>query len=121
MVSQAGVSAIMHSVVCYRANPTSALKAFSGPEAPPAHALLAHTYGVKNIYTGLIRLYAAYHITNPQIYNLATFTFVGVIALYAGETFVYRTARMREASFAFVTAGTGLVWMLAQRSWYLQA
>ena len=97
------------------------MKAFSGPEAPPAHALLAHTYGIKNVYTGAIRLFAAYHITNAQVYDLATLTFAGVIALYAGETFVYRTARIREASFAFVTAGTGLVWMLAQRAWYLQA
>lgn len=117
--TQTGLSAAIHTVVCYKASAGAALKAFSGPEAPPAHPLLAHTYGVKNIYTGLIRLYAAYYITNPQVYDLAIWTFIGVLFLYATETFIYRTSRLREAMFPFVTAGSALVWMMNQRDWYL--
>lgn len=76
-------------------------------------------YGVKNIYTGTIRLYAAYAITNGALYDLAAATFAGVLFLYGTELLVYKTVRMREGSFAFFTAGTGLVWMLSQRGWYL--
>ncbi|XXG98162.1 hypothetical protein Hte_004483 [Hypoxylon texense] len=100
-----GLSAAIHTVVCYTSSPTAALTAFSGAEAPPPHALLAHVYGVKNVYTSLIRLYAAYNLTNPLMYDLAIWTFVGVLFLYITEVFVYKTARIREASFPYVIAG----------------
>lgn len=95
------------------------MKAFSGAEAPPPHPLLAHVYGVKNFYTSLIRLYAAYNLANPLLYDLAIWTFVGVLFLYITEVFVYETARIREASFPYVIAGSSFVWMMLQRDWYL--
>lgn len=76
-------------------------------------------YATKNLYTGLIRLYAAYDLTNGAVYDLCIATFVGVLALYGSERFVYGTVAARESMFPFVTAGTGLVWMLAQRGWYI--
>lgn len=101
-------------------HPIAGLKQFSGPAAPPKNALTAHVYGTKNLYTGLIRLYAAYHIGNADVYNLAIYTFVGVLALYGGEYFVWKTAGTREVTFPFVIAGSALVWMLLQKSYYLQ-
>ncbi|RYP83374.1 hypothetical protein DL770_005394 [Monosporascus sp. CRB-9-2] len=111
-----GLSAAIHTVVCYTSKPSTALRMFSGPEAPPAHPLLAHTYGVKNIYTSLIRFYGAYYITNPQVYDLTTCTFGGVLFLYVTEVYVYKTARLREAMIPFVTAGSALLWMMVQRN-----
>ncbi|KAF8213826.1 ergosterol biosynthesis protein-like protein Erg28 [Mycena galopus ATCC 62051] len=114
----AGLSATIHTAVCYLGTPTAALKQFSGRASPPQTGLLARVYGLKNIHTSLIRLYAAYHLDNPQLYDLALCTFVGVLFLYGTELVVYKTVRMREGIFPFVTAGVGLVWMVAQRSWY---
>ncbi|KAI1774970.1 ergosterol biosynthesis protein-like protein Erg28 [Hypoxylon cercidicola] len=114
-----GLAAAIHTVVCYASRPTTALKAFSGAEAPPPHPLLAHVYGVKNFYTSMIRFYAAYNLANPLMYDLAILTFVGVLFLYITEVFVYKTSRLREAIFPYVTAGTGFVWMMLQRDWYL--
>ncbi|KAI0467482.1 ergosterol biosynthesis protein-like protein Erg28 [Xylaria cf. heliscus] len=111
--------AAIHTVVCYVHSPAVSLTQFSGPAAPPPDGLLARVYGVKNIYTSLIRFYAAYHISNPQVYDLATLTFAGVLFLYAGEVFVFKTARVRETVFSFAMSGSALVWMVAQREWYL--
>ncbi|KAK7908870.1 ergosterol 28 [Apiospora marii] len=114
-----GVSAILHSVACYRLEPARSLQAFSGPARPPPTGLLARVYATKNLYTGLIRLYAAYHVAdNPPLYDLAACTFAGVLWLYGTELALYKTVRLREASVPFVTAGAGLVWMLVQRGWY---
>ncbi|KAL2802766.1 hypothetical protein BJX63DRAFT_98750 [Aspergillus granulosus] len=99
--------------------PIAALKKFSGPSAPAKSSLLAHIYGVKNVYTGLIRLYAAYYINTAPVYDLATVTFVGVLFLYISECFVFETVRVREAVFPFVTAGVGLFWMVSGRKTYL--
>lgn len=105
--------------MCYASSPKTALAPFRGPSAPPPQALLAHVYAVKNVYTGLIRLYAAYDLANQAVYDLAVVTFVGVLALYVPERFLYGTVGKRESVFPFVTAGTGLVWMLMQRGYYL--
>lgn len=67
----------------------------------------------------MIRAYAAYNIHNGAVYDLAIWTFVGVLALYGSECFWYRTVRLREAVFPFATAGTGLVWMFMVREEYL--
>lgn len=107
-------SALLHTIVLYLSPPTRSLIVFSGPKAPP-HAtstLLARTYGLKNVYTALIRGYAAYHVTNPQVYALAVWTFVGVLAYYLNEWGVQRTVGTREVAWPFVTAGVGLVWMV---------
>lgn len=74
---------------------------------------------MKNVYTGLIRLYAAYNMSNPQLYTLAQCTFVGVLVLYLGEMIIWQTVRMKEAVFPFVISGVGITWMIMQRGWYL--
>jgi hypothetical protein len=116
---QTSFLATAHSLVCYISPPSVALKQFSGTHHPPHTRLLAHVYGVKNIYTSLIRTYAAYQINNPALYNLATFTYAAVLFLFTTELVVWRTVRLREAVFPFVNAGVGLAWMLSSRERYL--
>ncbi|KAI0125874.1 ergosterol biosynthesis protein-like protein Erg28 [Xylariales sp. AK1849] len=99
-------------------SPSAALRQFSGPASPTPTGLLARVYGVKNIYTSLIRLYAAYHITNGQLYVLAILTFAGVLFLYVTELTIHKTVRVKEGVFSFINAGSGLVWMVLQREWY---
>ncbi|KAJ5084490.1 ergosterol biosynthesis protein-like protein Erg28 [Penicillium alfredii] len=112
-----GSAGITHSIVTYL-KPATSLTQFSGPAAPPRDALTAHLYGFKNIYTCLIRLYTAYHVSNPQLYDLAMWTWVGVFVLYISELLVFRTARMKEATYPLVLSTLALTWMVSQRSWY---
>ncbi|KAK4163658.1 ergosterol biosynthesis Erg28 [Cladorrhinum sp. PSN259] len=114
-----GSLAIIHSVVCYTGTPDAAMKQFSGPQKPAHTGLSARIYGVKNIYTGLMRLYAAYHLANPQLYALAQASFAGVLFLYITELFVYKTARIKECMFPFIGAGSLTVWMWLQKDYYL--
>jgi hypothetical protein len=81
---------------------------------------MAHVYAAHNMYTGLIRFYAAYDISNPALYSLALWTYVGVLLLYGSELVVWRTVRLREAVIPLVTAGVGITWMVAQKDWYLR-
>ena len=116
---QMSVSAAIHGSVCYLATPKTALVPFQGPARPPPHGLLARVYGVKVVYTGFIRLFAAYHITNPEVYTLAMITFAGVLFLYGLEWGYYRTVNTREFAFPLVQASLGLIWMWAQRDFYV--
>jgi hypothetical protein len=92
---------------------------FRGASAPAATPLLAHVYGVKNIYTALIRLYTAYTLhQNREMYLLCMWTFGGVFWLYSTEMLVWQTVRAREGIIPLVTSTAGLVWMWMQREHY---
>ncbi|KAK4450174.1 ergosterol biosynthesis protein-like protein Erg28 [Podospora aff. communis PSN243] len=111
-------AAFIHAIVCYLSPPAVSTVQFRGSGAPPPTTLLAHVYGVKNFYTVLIRLYAAYHIGNREVYTLAMLTFVGVLWLYVTELAVWKTVTLRDAAVPYVTAGLGLIWMVRERGWY---
>ncbi|KAK9241728.1 hypothetical protein V1506DRAFT_465695, partial [Lipomyces tetrasporus] len=83
--------------------------------------LTARPYGVENVYTCLIRFWAAYNITDPQWYGLAIVTFAGVIFLNATELLIYRTARLKEAVPTLATPSVALIWMLLQKQHYTGA
>lgn len=117
--NQQSAFAFAHALVCYTADTDKSMKQFSGPEKPVHSGLSARLYGLKNVYTALIRAYAAYHITNPQLYALAQFSFAGPLLLYASELYVYRTARINECMFPFTLAGSLTVWMWLQKGYYL--
>lgn len=117
---QLSILAAVHVTGCYTLPTSASLKQFNGPNrpAPEPPALLARVFGFKNMYTGLIRLYAAYNIENAPLYDLATLTIVGVLALYASEMLVFRTARAQEMAGPLVQASVALVWMVWQREYY---
>lgn len=119
---QEGLAAQIHTVVCYLAPAATALVPFQGPNAPPAHPLLAHVYGTKNIYSGVIRLYAAYNLTSsPHLYDLALWSLIGVLWLYGMECGVYGTVKVREALWPLTFSTVGITWMVMQRDFYLGA
>ncbi|KAK5659849.1 hypothetical protein OQA88_13312 [Cercophora sp. LCS_1] len=113
-----GSFAIIHTVVCYTAPAKTSMGQFEGPRSPPPSLLLAHVYGVKNFYTSLMRIYAAYYINNRELYTLAIASFAGVMFLNVGEFLIWRTSSFRSAFFPILNSGIGLVWMLSQREWY---
>ncbi|KAF2110480.1 ergosterol biosynthesis protein-like protein Erg28 [Lophiotrema nucula] len=115
------ILALAHSIICYIASPQTSLKQFSGPNHPPPTPLLAHIYGIKNVYTALIRLYAAMNVGNRELYDLALLTYVGVLFMSVTEMFVWKTMRGKEAAFPLFNAGVGLVWMIGMRGWYVGA
>ncbi|KAI8932665.1 hypothetical protein NX059_010160 [Plenodomus lindquistii] len=111
--------ATVHSVICYVSAPSAGLRQFSGHTSPPHTQLLAHMYGVKNIYTSVIRAYAALNVNNGPLYDLATMTYALLLVLFISEMTVWKTARLKESVFPLVNAGVGLTWMIAARGWYL--
>ncbi|PNY27767.1 Uncharacterized protein TCAP_02304 [Tolypocladium capitatum] len=111
--------AIAHSVVCYVSDPETSLRQYSVPARPPPSGLCARLYGMKNVYTSLIRAYAAYNISNPQLYALAMASFLGVVFLNGTELVVYRTARPKECAVALIAPTTALLWMSSQRHYYI--
>lgn len=111
--------AIIHAIVGYLGDPVGACRQWSGVDRAQKTRLLAHVYSVKNVYTGLIRAFAAYHITNPELYSLAQATFVGVLFLYGTELLIWKTTGPKECLIPLVQSAGVLLWMYIQRDYYL--
>ncbi|WPG98988.1 ergosterol 28 [Acrodontium crateriforme] len=87
----------------------------------PVTDLSARTFGTWTALSAIIRLYAAYNITNAVVYELALWTFGLAWIHFATEWLVFGTARWGRglAGPVCVATGTG-AWMLAQWGSYVQ-
>lgn len=92
---------------------------YSAPETTvtPLHA---RTFGTYTTLASIIRLYAAYNITDPALYQLAMWTYVVAMGHFLSEWFVFRTARWGKGlGGPVVISITGLVWMVLQWGEYV--
>ncbi|KAH0544294.1 hypothetical protein FGG08_001557 [Glutinoglossum americanum] len=82
--------------------------------------LSARTFGTWTALSSVIRLYAAYHVTNPQVYQMALFSYVIAWAHFMSEWLIFRTAKLGPGlAGPLVVATTSLVWMVNQQDFYV--
>lgn len=74
--------------------------------------LQSRTFGTWTSLSSIIRLYAAYHITDPLIYQLALWSYVIAWGHFMSEWLVFGTAKWGRGLAGPVVVSTGsLVWM----------
>ncbi|KAJ4291834.1 ergosterol biosynthesis protein [Kalmusia sp. IMI 367209] len=99
------------------ANPTP-LK--PGEIASQVTPLSGRKWGTWTALTGLVRLYAAYHINEQAMYELGMWTYGVAWVHYMSEWWWYGTTRWGAPLAGPVVISTGsLVWMWLQREFYL--
>ncbi|KAL8855960.1 MAG: hypothetical protein Q9178_007410 [Gyalolechia marmorata] len=95
-------------------------RVYSAPETTvtPLHS---RTFGTYTAVVSIIRLYAAYNITDPLLYQLALWTYVVALGHFYSEWLIFKTARWGEglAGPLVVSAGS-LTWMLLQWGQYVK-
>ncbi|KAF2200216.1 ergosterol 28 [Delitschia confertaspora ATCC 74209] len=88
----------------------------------PVTPLSARTFGTWTLLSSIIRLYAAYNITNPQVYQLALWTYGIAWVHFVSEWCVFGTTRWGAGLAGPVCVSTGsLVWMWYQWGYYVGA
>ena len=85
-----------------------------------ASALTARLFGTWTAVQGVVRLFAAHHVTDPVVYRMAFATYAIAAAHFGLELLVYRTTEPVSGATPtyFVAVGT-LVWMWSQWEWYI--
>lgn len=93
----------------------------STTKTSPVTGLSARTFGTWTALSSVIRLYAAYHISNPQVYELCLWTYGLAFAHFFSEWFVFGSTRWGKglAGPVLVSTVTG-TWMLMQWSAYVR-
>ncbi|EEH41775.1 ergosterol biosynthesis protein [Paracoccidioides lutzii Pb01] len=85
----------------------------------PANAVQSRTFGTWTFLSSIIRLYAAYYISESHVYDLAMWTYGIAFAHFVSEWLIFGSAKAkgRFISPLFVASGS-LLWMATQRKWY---
>ena len=92
--------------------PKSSPKGVTEPRISPVTSLSARTFGTWTLLSSIIRLYAAYNISNPLIYQLAICTYAIAWGHFMSEWLIFGTAKWGRGLVGPVCVATGsLVWM----------
>ncbi|KAG5207120.1 Ergosterol biosynthetic protein 28 [Trichophyton interdigitale] len=88
--------------------------------AAPVTPLSSRKFGTWTFLSSVIRMYAAYYVSNPQVYDLAMWTYGIALAHFASEWLIFGTAKAQGRFISpLIVASCSLTWMFTQRSWYL--
>ena len=90
----------------------------SGPETT---ALSSRLFGTWTVVSAVVRLYAAYNISNPQLYQLAIWSYAIAWVHFMSEWTVFKTVAWGRGLAGPVLISTGsLIWMVSQWGYYVQ-
>jgi len=82
--------------------------------------LTARVFGMWTALAGIIRIFAAYDITNPPLYQMSFLTHVMAALHFTSEIFVYKTVMLRwEVAFPVVAGWSGAIYMALQYQNYI--
>jgi hypothetical protein len=93
------------------------------PLAPysPVTPLSGRTFGTWTFLSSVIRLYAAYNVDNPVVYQLAYWTYAIAFGHFVSEWLIFGTARWSKGLAGPVIVATGtLIWMTLQWGFYVK-
>jgi hypothetical protein len=83
--------------------------------------LSARTFGTWTLIQSMVRLYCAYNVSNPQIYQMAFLTYAVAWCHFMSEWFVFRTAKWgTPLAGPVIVANSTIVWMLVQWGFYVK-
>ena len=94
---------------------------YNGPSSTPSKTnpspqvtpLQSRTMGTWTLLSSLIRIYAAYNITNPPVYEIALLSYVVAWGHFMSEWLVFGTASWgRGLAGPVIVANVSLPWML---------
>ncbi|KAL4897940.1 ergosterol biosynthesis protein Erg28 [Aspergillus ambiguus] len=123
LVLVATVSAA-NSIQAYRSE-SYAAQLYNGKTAegrPFTNPLSSRTFGTWTFLSSVVRMYAAYNITTPVVYDMAMWTFGIALVHFVGEWLGFGTAQLKGRFVSpLITASSTLAWMLIQRDGYLGA
>ncbi|EAW14018.1 Erg28 family protein [Aspergillus clavatus NRRL 1] len=87
---------------------------------PTTNPLSSRTFGTWTFLSSVIRMYAAYHITTPALYDLALWSFGIAFVHFVAEWLVFGSAQLKGRFVSpLIVASSTLAWMVTQREAYL--
>jgi hypothetical protein len=84
-------------------------------------ALTSRTFATWTFLSAIVRIYAAFNITEENIYRIAIWTYIIAWLHFVSEFLVFKSAKINAGWLSPVIVSTlSLTWMLSQYSYYTQ-
>lgn len=82
-------------------------------------SLSARTFGTWTFVSCIIRLYGAFYLTEPHIYELTMISYLIALVHFGSELLIFRTCKFNSGFMGpLIVSTTSLVWMHSQREFY---
>ncbi|KAA1467469.1 Erg28-like protein [Dentipellis sp. KUC8613] len=92
------------------------------PPHSPVTPLQARTFAAWTLTSAVVRIYAAFHIHDKTIYDMALMTYLIAFAHFSSEILIFRTAKMNVGVLSPVlVASSSLIWMISQYDFYVKS
>ena len=86
----------------------------------PVTPLSARTFGTWTLLSSIIRLYAAYHISNTPVYHIAFASYIIAAVHFGSEWLVFGSTRLGAGlAGPLVVSSVTITWMVMQWGFYL--
>ncbi|KAI9336330.1 hypothetical protein BDR26DRAFT_864922 [Obelidium mucronatum] len=107
-----GVAAIYNSIQCFVPKMRLTHRIFAR-KPKEATSLAARQMGLWTFTSALIRVYAAYNLSNPAVYQLCMWTYGLACFAFLGEVFIHKTAPLSSPGVwpALIFSSCGLTYM----------
>ncbi|RIA98472.1 Erg28-like protein [Glomus cerebriforme] len=84
-------------------------------------ALTSRTFAIWTLLSAIIRIYAAYNITEVNIYQIAIWTYIIAWSHFISEFLIFKSTKISAGWLSPVIVSTlSLTWMLLQYNYYTQ-
>ncbi|TFK40303.1 Erg28 like protein-domain-containing protein [Crucibulum laeve] len=84
--------------------------------------LQARTFAVWTLTSAVVRAYAAYHIHEKSIFDMAFMTYLIAFGHFSSELLIFRTATINIGVLSpVIVSTTSLIWMFTQYDFYVKA
>ncbi|KAF4628991.1 hypothetical protein G7Y89_g9157 [Cudoniella acicularis] len=115
-------ASLFNTIGCYT-TPRIALTTYEGRLAESqVTAFGARMFGTWTALSCVMRLVAAYNITEPSVYYLALCTYFVALSHFASEWLVFGTMKAgRGIAPVLIVPTFSIMWMTTQRNFYLAA
>jgi hypothetical protein len=117
---QTAALSLNSTIICYASTSTALVRRIYS-HAPPSDVtpLSSRTFGIWNLLSTIVRIYAAYHIHERTVYTLGLWTYIVALAHFGGEWLVFGTAGGKSMLAAEATPIFTIIAMLWQWNQYV--
>ncbi|KAH3688817.1 hypothetical protein WICPIJ_000201 [Wickerhamomyces pijperi] len=83
--------------------------------------LSARTFGTWTLISSVIRFYAAYYLTNPQIYQITLASYIIAFLHFGSEWVWFKTTKLDSGLYGPLIVSTlTITWMISQYDYYVK-
>jgi hypothetical protein len=117
---QTAALSLNSTIICYASTSTALVRRIYSHATPSdVTPLSSRTFGIWNLLSTIVRIYAAYHIHEQTVYTLGLWTYIVALAHFGGEWLIFGTAGGKGMLAAEATPVFTIIAMLWQWNQYV--